>query len=220
MSYRIQHKPPKPPNRTMQDTTTGSRLYIENGATAYFAIPCFYEEVFPPVQTKLHSRMLHDHLGYPGPDGAFGKGQDDHICQWWDFAKCSCKKGHPHYAPLHQRMPQFAHTMGLSNCGKGKCKDFIDLDTFIPIHFIAEGYEEAWVDILNKPEGLKAEAWIDPAKDWIIRVLFDAMVPEAMIENIKLRYTVRVSRIDGMREHRDTVSQGILTIFSQPIGQE
>lgn len=213
MAYRRLEPHKKEPNRTMQDTTTPSRLFIDNGATADFAVPCWYAEMRPPVRATLHSRPWHDHLGWPNPD------RPDRSCQNYDFAHHSCHKGHRiDVPPFGSQLRHGAH--GCGQCGH--CDDFIDLAEFFPIHLTAEGYTRVSVSFVDRPEGLTYEAWIDPKDDWIVRVFFSANVDEAVREPQKCVFSVKVHRDGGPSpswkggERADIVYRGEIVIIPTP----
>lgn len=200
MAYRkLQpHKPHR--NRTMQDTVTPGRTFVHNGATAYLAVPCWYHELRRPKPVRPHNRLVHDHMGWPDPR------RPDRGCQNWDFAECRCSKGH------YVEGPHVPYT-GHAGCGMHRhCRDYIDLRKFFPVHLTEEGYTKAVVDMENPPAGVKAEAWIDEANDWVVRILFDVAIPN-MTEPLRLKYTVRVERGTGNRIHRDIVTIGVLDIL-------
>lgn len=61
MGYRL-------PDRRAQifDIATKSDILVDNGTITRISIPCFYHRgKRPPVR---HSRMMHDHVGWPSPD--------------------------------------------------------------------------------------------------------------------------------------------------------
>lgn len=57
--------------RTVNDSTTPSRIYINNGSETHIAVPCHYLlGLVPP-----HNRHWHDYMGWPTPN------YPDHCCQ-------------------------------------------------------------------------------------------------------------------------------------------
>ena len=150
MGYRIQeHRPPKP-NRTMQGLTTPYRVYMENGQTVELAIPCFYQEVRPPIPVHRHCRPWHDHVGWPSPS------HPDHSCQEWDFASdCSTVAGR---LEVHRA-----------------CERELDLARLVPVHFKEEyGKVELSASVVGidgkEPEALTASASLDDHDDWVVRL--------------------------------------------------
>lgn len=164
MGYRIQeHRPPKP-NRTMQGLTTPYRVYMENGQTVELAIPCFYQEVRPPIPVHRHCRPWHDHVGWPSPS------HPDHSCQEWDFASdCSTVAGR---LEIHRA-----------------CDHELDLARLIPVHFNEEYSDVSFNAVATDEEGKEANeiqirADLDDHDDWVVRVSIDA---KAMISPPKDR---------------------------------
>lgn len=155
MGYRIQeHRPPKP-NRTMQGLTTPYRVYMENGQTVELAIPCFYQEVRPPIPVHRHCRPWHDHVGWPSPS------HPDHSCQEWDFASdCSTAAGR---LEVHRA-----------------CERELDLARLVPVHFKEEYSDVSFNAVATDEEGKDAgeitiKADLDDHDDWVVRVSIDAL---------------------------------------------
>lgn len=199
MAYRKLQPECRPPNRSMQDTATTSRLIIHNGATASFAVPVWYAEMRWPMRTKHHSRPLHDHWGWPDPK------RPDQSCQHWDFAHNVCGRGHKCDTPHRntgRRVPQtpFGHASEVGSefcgpCGRmGHCDDFLDLREFFPARFIEEGYTHATVSFDRRPEGLAWKAWIDPDDDWIVRSIFESQVDPAIRRIQVCSFSLKVHR--------------------------
>ena len=191
MGYRIgeRHKPHQ--RRTLEATACPATVFVENGATADMAFPCWYQEVHRPERVHPHSRSWHDHIGWPSPSSP------DRICQRWDFASNCCTKGH-------------------SKCHR-ECKDLLDLSLFFPIHLTEEGYTKAEVVFSGRPEGVEGEASIDERSDWIVRVLFRAETEDALTDPIEVPYKIRVLRSDG-RKH--IVTKGVLVVMPGPYDEE
>ena len=57
--------------RTVNDSTTPSRIYINNGSETRVSVPCYYLD--KPV--PFHNRHWHDYKGWPSPNFP------DHCCQ-------------------------------------------------------------------------------------------------------------------------------------------
>lgn len=144
--YRIDAPRPKPKRRTMQKTSTRGTVYVANGTTADLAIPCYYMEMHRPIPAEPHDRMRHDMLGWPTPD------KPDSCCQEWDFANSCCRRT-PHM-----------------KCCPPHCENFVDMRGLLPIHLKDEGYTHFEIEMTNPPTGLKADAYLDPDDDWIVRV--------------------------------------------------
>lgn len=185
MGYRINHHPRPLPHRGAVDIATPVKLTIHNGTTAHFAFPCWYYEVHKPIPAHPHNYHYHDHIGWPSPS------HPDHVCQLWEPDHNCCKLGHKHKCSLH-------------------CKNFLDFRGISPIHFLSdyEGYwdgedsdgnriglasvvwdtpeildEEGDVvkEALEPPDGMTAQAWIDPIDDWVVRLLITAHDPKALM---------------------------------------
>ena len=69
----------------------------------------------------------------------------------------------------------------------------------------------AWAG--KAPEGVVAEASIDPDQDWIVRVVFDVVSPEAVDHCVSRRFSVLAIEAD----RRDLVSVGELMIIPAAI---
>ena len=241
MSYRKLQKPVRKPNRTMQATATPSRLFIHNGATAEFAVPCWYKEMRWPIRTPHHSRPLHDHHGWPTPSSPDASCQphDFSACGNWDRAKRCCRLGHTHaHCPHQRRGPGMAidsppHGLQLRHGsvpdtklgGRIRhCNDFLDMRQFFPIHLLEEGYNRVTVAFAHRPPGLEVvEAYIDELDDWIVRVIFRAEVDEAVCNLNSMLYTVKVHHPGGGRgtaafrqPRTDIVHRGKLIILPTP----
>ena len=203
MGYRKLEPKPRLKNRNMQDMVTPGRNFVHNGATAYFAIPCFYQEIRHPVRVRPHNRLVHDHLGWPNPQ------HRDRSCQAWDFANCTCRLGIECYTGC-----------GSMSCGRERtCRKYIDMSRLFPIHLTREGYGNPVVEMTDPPAGLVASAWIDDVDDWVVRVLFDAQVESAVAEPVTVPFVVKVTRTDlHNKVHRDIVSLGKLTVLPAPLG--
>lgn len=209
MSYREEQHRHCKPNRTMEVTTTPSGVFVDNGVTAHLAIPCFYKEIFPPIETWSHDRRVHDHHGWPTPD------HPDHSCQNWDFAHGRCHKGNKRNA-WHDYITNPYEYHGA--CGNhNHCNDYIDPSRLYPIHLTQEGYEDVSIVFKDAPDGLTYRAWIDEESDWIVRVFFDVEVEEAITDVVKVPFAVRVHLQDGDYKKRDTVLKSKLVILPAPI---
>lgn len=190
----------------MQDTTTPGIFHIDNGATADFSLPVWYMELLRPKPAHPHDRLKHDHLGWPDPR------RPDHSCQYWDFARCDCKKGYFHLTHPYTGVERY-------NCEiQGKCKHYLDMRKVFPVHLIKEGYDEATIHFIDPPEGLTATASIDEIDDWVINLFIDVLVPSAIDQKIVVPYSVFVTRTDDDRRHRDIAAKGLLIIHPAPIG--
>lgn len=202
--YRIDAPRPKPKRRTMQKTSTRGRVYVANGTTAELAIPCYYMEMHRPVPAEPHDRMRHDMLGWPTPD------KPDSCCQEWDFANSCCRRT-PHM-----------------KCCPPHCEHFIDMRRLFPIHLKDEGYRRFVVDMVDKPSGLEAEAYLDPDDDWVVRVRIEAHVPlNALIDMTRLPETDIITQFSVFgviagsssetgvehRERRDLIFNGSIVVI-------
>lgn len=188
MGYRKVEKE-KPIRRVLQDTTTRNRTYIQNGATANLAIPCWYHLVRHPQHTHIHDREWHDHIGWPNPGSPDQSSQDAYLL-----------KGAP-YQYVDERG-------GWSSSGR-----YLDLSQFYPIHLQAEGYEDVEVTFANPPEGLTASGYID---DHIVRFVISPQCDAAVTEDVDVPYTVFVKGRVGSRLARDVVAKGVLHILAGP----
>lgn len=162
MGYRSIERPPKKPNRSMQDTSTRSRIYVQNGATANLAIPCWYKEVRRHKQAVPHCRDHHDHIGWPDPH------HPDHSCQAYDYAQID-----PHH-------PERGY------CGH----NYVNIESMIPIHLIEEGYTDIEVVLKDSPSGITTSGYIDIYEDWVVRVLFDVSDHPSLDEDKDIEYAV------------------------------
>lgn len=188
MGYRIGEKKPHKPNRTMQDVATPSDIFIVNGETSRLAIPCWYYIIDPPIEAHPHSRMHHDHVGWPSPN------HPDHICQRWDFAHSCC--GYD----MHKHVCDHCHM-------------YLDMDTMAPIHLTREGYTNAYISFDENISGLTSDCYIDEKEDWVIRVNLKAKCEKAIKEKQRIRFTVFVSNGSDII---DIASTGFLTILPGP----
>lgn len=197
-SYRIDQPRPKPPRRTMQDTATPGEIFVHNGCTAILAIPCYYQEVRPPIPARPHDRMLHDMLGWPWPN------KPDHSCQEWDFDRHHCR-----------RTPHMKHC-------PPKCEHFIDMRKLFPIHLREEGYTRCSVNIAEDPDDISAHAEIDDTDDWIIRVEFAPLIADLLTPDdspATFHYSVFVDNQDDEDSRSDLVALGKLTVLPAPINR-
>lgn len=190
MGYR-RSEPPKRHRRTMQETATRNRTYVQNGSTAELAIPCWYMEVLPPKPVSYHNVPLHDHIGWPDPY------EPDHSCQYGDVA---------HHADA------FEH-----GYDKGYVRRLLDTRRLIPIHLEDEGYTSIEVAFANKPTGLVGHGLIDEGEDWVVRLTFDVDCPDAIDERLVVPYTAVARGRMGNRNVRDLVAVGDLIILPGPI---
>lgn len=191
MAYRKhEHRKPRA-QRSAVDITTPVKLYVNNGATASFAFPCWYQEIKPPVPARLHDRHLHDHQGWPSPN------HHDHICQLWIPEKGHCVHGmqecHPH------------------------CRHYIDYSRVTPIHLLSdyEGYDGAFVAWAGEHEGIEANAYIDPDEDWVVRVNIDCKDPKAIDEPQEHKLTVFIGSdmVNGSYTRRDPIIVAKLIVY-------
>lgn len=192
MGYRKIEKK-KPIKRVLQDVTTQNRTFIQNGAHAHIAIPCWYMEIRHPQHTYIHDREWHDHIGWPTPTNPDHSSQDAyHI------------KGAPY---------QYDTARG----GWRNIFRYLDMSQCHPIHLLKEGYKTVEIAFANKPEGLNASGYIDPNQDWVVRFDINPMCDSAIEEDIDVPYTVFVNGNFGTRKVRDVVAKGILRIVAGPI---
>lgn len=190
MGYRTEERPRPPQRRSMQDTATPSRVFVHNGCTADLAIPCWYQEVHPPINVRPHDKPWHDHVGWPTPD------HPDRICQLWEIE-------HPGGHGCHEMYthPGFRHPHDV--------RKLVDMRSVHPIHLLEEGYKDAFVEFIDEHEGIVATAQIDEKEDWTVRVFFDVLDPNALDKPRNYRFTVFVT--DGTR--RDIVCLSVLTVL-------
>lgn len=192
MAFR-EWKPPKQKrNSSLAVGASPTKIFIDNGGTADIAWPCFYLKVPRPIPAQPHSRLLHDHLGWPSPD------RPDRSCQDTDFAAIVTKDGrHRRYKWVNK---------------------YLDMSRLIPIHLRREGYsEEVLVSVLEAPDGLTWEAWIDPDKDWIVRVVFYTEEDTAVTESVHCMYSIRLQRGTGVDKRVNVLTRGRLTILPSVI---
>ena len=85
MPYRVNHPHLRPTHhrqRAVNDATTPSRIYINNGTSTHVVVPCYYLN----RPEMWHDHHWHDHVGWPSPN------HPDHCCQkpfdrWGPFWK-------------------------------------------------------------------------------------------------------------------------------------
>lgn len=185
MAYRT-FKPHRPkPQRSIVDIATPVRFYIHNGTMNDFALPCWYQEIYPPIPARVHNRMLHDHHGWPGPR------HPDHSCQLW--------------------IPEAGHCIhGMQECHP-HCKHYINYSNVFPIHLSSEyeGYTGVSVAWVEEPEGISINAYIDPVEDWVVRIDVDCMDPNAIEEPQVYKFTVFVNKAN----RRDIVALAELIVL-------
>lgn len=192
MGYRTIEKE-KPIRRVLQDTTTRNRTFIQNGAIANLAIPCWYHLVRHPQHTHVHDREWHDHIGWPNPGSTDKSSQDAYLLK---------------DAPYHYDEDK----EGWNHAGR-----YLDLSQFYPIHLEEEGYTDVEIAFANPPEGLSAYGLID---DYIVRFVISTRCNAAITEDIDVPYTVfikgEVKTKNEPRSTRDIVAKGILHILAGP----
>lgn len=188
MGYR-QVKKEKPIRRVLQDTTTRNRTYIQNGATAHLAIPCWYMPIDRPQHTHVHDREWHDHIGWPDPTHPDESSQDAYVL----------------------RSPSF--TYDPEEIDWNHVHRYLDMSKTIPIHLKQEGYTSVEVAFAKKVEGLEASGSID---DYIIRFNINPMCDAAVHKDVEVPYTVFVLGTINGRKVRDIVAKGILHIVAGP----
>ena len=188
----------RPIRRVLQDTATRNRTFVQNGATAYLAVPCWYHEVRSPQHTHVHDREWHDHVGWPSPGHPDGSCQDAYLLN----------KGMGGRPPYREAEGGWVHP--------GR---YLDFSQFAPIHLIEEGYGEVEVAFDDPPAGLHGSGWIDGDSDWVVRFLIEPMCPSAVKEDVDVPYTVFVKGNVGGRPRRDVVAKGTLRIVAGPIGE-
>lgn len=195
MAYRKIERE-RPIRRVLQDMTTRNRTMVQNGATAYLAVPCWYHEVRRPQHTHLHDREWHDHIGWPDPRNP------DRSCQ----GAYLLNKGMVPYRYLDDRE-------GWVHPGR-----YLNMSDMAPIHLLAEGYDEVEVAFDDPPAGLSGSGRLDPESDWVVRFLIHPMCEAAVKEDVEVPYAVFVKgNVDG-RPRRDVVARGTLRILAGPIG--
>lgn len=190
MGYRIGEPKPREPRRDVQDAASPSTVFVQNGTTFEYAIPCWYLIADEPVRSHCHNRQHHDHVGWPSPT------YPDHICQDWEFAH-SC---HAHDAKGHHH---------------DHCEHYLDMEKLAPIHLSKEGYSNIEVAFDGAPSGLTATGTIDSDRDWVVRITIKSRVPSAVKERIDVPYAVFAS---AGQTRKDAVSRGVVAILPGPIG--
>lgn len=189
MAYRRIERE-RPIKRVLQDMTTRNLTLVQNGATAYIAIPCWYQEIRHPQHTHVHDREWHDHVGWPTPD------EPDRSSQ----ASYAIAKN------------LYAYQYDYDNEGWTHPGRYLDLSTMHPIHLVKEGYTGVEIAFVNAPEGLKAEGWLDEKDDWVVRFLINPMCEAAITEDVDVSYTVFVIG----EKRRDIAAKGTLRILAGP----
>lgn len=197
MGYRqIEHKP-KPKRRNLHDTSTRNKIYIQNGVTGYFAIPCWYNEMKHPIHTHLHNIDMHDHLGWPDPD----------------HPDRSCQSAHRHHLHPHHLSIPYDH----KRHGWHAPHHLLDMSKVFPIHLKEEGYETISIVFDNPPDGLVGSGSIDSNDDWIIRLSIEPQCISAIKEDIEVPYAVFAKGKFDNRKVSHMVTKGILHIVAGPI---
>lgn len=190
MAYRQVEKK-KPIRRILQDTTTKNMTFVQNGATANLAVPCWYHVAELPQHIRCHDIDHHDHLGWPDPRHPDRSCQSAHL----DDLRPINRYSHDDHGWYHHHR-------------------YLDMSKFFPIHLEKEGYTSVDVSFANKPAGLIGKGLID---DYIVRFTLEPMCEDAITKNIDVPYTVFVNgTVDG-RKARDVVAKGILRILAGPI---
>lgn len=192
MAYRNIPKK-KPIKRVLQDITTKNMTLVQNGATAWLAIPCWYQEIRHPQHTHIHDREWHDHIGWPSPTRPDNSSQAAYAL-----------KNTPY---LYEKPEE-----GWIHPGR-----YLDMSTMRPIHLLAEGYSDVEVVFANAPSGLLSEGYIDDDSDWVVRFLINPMCQSAIEEDVYVSYTVFVKGTIEGRKRRDVVAKGTLRILAGPI---
>lgn len=192
MAYRKIERP-RPVRRVLQDTATKNRTYVQNGATANLAVPCWYMEVRHPQHTHLHDREWHDHIGWPDPQHPDASCQDAYHLRTAPFRACPDGPGTKGWRSFHR---------------------YLDLSTCFPVHLEEEGYSEVEVAFADKPQGLSGHGEID---DFVVRFTLAPMCPDAVKKDLDVPYTVFVTGTVAGRAARDVVSRGTLRIVAGPI---
>lgn len=191
MAYRREKKK-KPVKRVFQDMTTRNISFVQNGVTAYFAIPCWYQEIRHPQHTHLHDREWHDHLGWPDP-----KRPD-----------ASCQNAYV--------MEQPPYLYNYEKTGWESPERYLDMSTMFPIHLLEEGYTDVEVAFVDPPSGLVGTGYMDEDSDWVVRFIIEANCADALTENVDVSYAVFVNGIINGRKRRDVVAKGTLRILAGP----
>ena len=168
MSYRIHEKPKPLARRSVESIATPFRVWVTNGTSTEVAIPCFYQEIRPPMPAVHHDVHWHHHIGWPSPH------HPDHICQ----------------------MAYKPHECGRRHCDK-TCRHYLDPRTIIPIHFDKEPYGEFWIaftdengNTFESNESIDAEVWVDNWEDWVVRIMFHTSDADAILEPKKYLFTI------------------------------
>lgn len=186
MGYRKVEKH-KPIRRVFQDITTENRTFIQNGATANIAIPCWYIEVYKPKRANAHDIDLHDHIGWPNPT----------------IPDESCQVIQGHYHPY-------------DGYGWRIIKRYIDMGLVHPIHLQSEeeGYTDVEIAFVEPPDGLEAYGELD---DYVVRIHINPMCSSAIKEDVEVPYTVFIKGTRDGHMIRDIAAKGILRIVAGPI---
>lgn len=208
MAYRKLEKPKPRPKRTLQETATPSTIYIKNGATMKYSIPCWYLIAEPPVRAHHHSRPHHDHVGWPSPT------HPDHICQAWDFAHACC-----------------SFDSKKRKCDK--CKHFLDMGLLAPIHLTKEGYQYPKMNVaplFDLEEGktakdlIKVSGNIRSDKDWIVDVTLHAFIEKDddshLTQRHEFMYTLFMKSPTDLGGGYDVLSEGKIIVLPGPVYQE
>lgn len=194
MAYRRIEKK-KPIKRVLQDMTTKNLTYVQNGATAHLAIPCWYQEIRHPQHTHVHDREWHDHIGWPNPTRPDESSQDAYLLRdgalpyRYDYAE-----------------------EGWDHAGR-----YLDMSEMHPIHLLKEGYTTVEVAFVDPPQGLSATGSIRQEDDWVVRFSVNPNCPSALTEDVDVQYAVFVKGTVGSVQRRDVVARGTLRILAGPI---
>lgn len=197
MAYReLPHKH-KPKTRDVQGLTTPGRILVINGSHKNMAFPCWYTIARPPVRTHPHSRLKHDHCGWPDPK------RPDNSCQRSDFSNSP-----------YQRCHRWDHSLGCCSLGyktcEANCRHLLDMDHVVPIHLREEGYTSVEIATPTElPPGFTVAGWIDEDSDWIVRISIHTQLDEAVKEVYKMPYTALVLAPD----RRDIVCMGEIVVL-------
>lgn len=208
MGYRQLERKPKPRRRTFHDTSTKNKIFIQNGITGYFAIPCWYNEMKHPIHTHLHNIDHHDHVGWPNPDNP------DHSCQ-----SAHRHHLHPHH-PIHPEIPYDHHRRGWH-----APHHLLDMSKVFPIHLRKEGYTGISVALENPPSGLTVTGAIENRKndkgewvdDHIIRLSVTPKCKTVIDNDVDVRYTVFANGSFDGRDVTHMVTKGVIHIIAGPI---
>lgn len=194
MGYRKLEHHHHPPRRQFHDTSTRNKMFIQNGVTGYFAIPCWYNEMKHPIHTHLHNVDMHDHLGWPNPD------HPDH----------SCQAAHRHH--LHPEDHYDHHRHGWHHP-----HHLLDMSHVYPIHLKKEGYKNISVALENPPSGLSVTGAIDSTDDWVVRVSVTPKCRTVIDEDVDVPYTIFANGSFDGRDVTHMVAKGIIHIIAGPI---